>query len=383
MQGSKMQGPKMQGSKMQGPKMQGQGLKIPGTKMQDPKIKANFAYGFLPLDPDVASEIAQSTQSATEEHMYDVVPLQSHSNHTTRHKPKNTEPPVLPTRPLLLSKSSTGRSPADGDTDDAIYDECLVPSEQQKCPILPPKPSGSNEMHNAESNDGASNTYYYNLPPYGGQTKPAPNVNPHQRRQFPATSTEDPEYKETVSILDRTAAFFSPAQIEHLITMLQHTHGGITQDDETEGLHVGVSGPGKVSEMPPHLRSTSPLPPKAHYVNYLDIAESPIRGSKSPQRQSSHKDSSIYAEIPGILEVAKNPRAKSKKPLPPPKPPTQHPSAKPPTQHPSAKPPTQHTSAKPSTQHTSAKPSTQPKSESCSDSQKTLSTSISYVCPDI
>ena len=357
----------------QRPKMQGS--KMPGTKMQEPKIKANSAYGFPPLDPDVASEIAQSTQTAAEEHLYDVVPLQSHSNHTTRHKPKNTEPPVLPNRPLLLSRSSTGRSPADGDTDDAIYDECLVPSEQQKCPTLPPKPSGSNEMHNAESNDGASNTYYYNLPPYGGQTKPALNVNPHQRRQFPATSTEDPEYKETVSILDRTATFFSPAQIEHLISMLQNTHGGVTQDDETE--QVGVSGPGKVSEMPPRPRSTSPLPPKAHYVNYLDIAESPIRGSKSPQRQSSHKDSSIYAEIPGILEVAKNPRAKSKKPLPPPKPPTQHLSAKPPTQHTSAKPPTQHKSAKPPTQHTSAKPPTQPKPESCSDSQKTLSTSIS------
>ena len=243
-------------------------------KKQEPKMKACLAYGMLPLDPDVALELSQTQ----DQHLYDVV-----STHN----------------------------------DDASYEEIsdhprYVSPQSLKSPPLPPKPTTTGETDPvAHTSDGvASTTLYYNLPPYGTQTRPAPEVSPTPRRKPAATTQEeeDPEYEEAVAMLDRKAAFLNTSQLKQLIGMLQSAQGSLAKEGETEGPSNGSEVHKGAGEIPP-----PPLtPPPPLEMQDIDVDLYP----EVLEPECSHNNPEIYDTLPDMALT----KSKCQKPLPPPKP---------------------------------------------------------------
>lgn len=246
-------------------------------KKQEPRMKACLAYGMLPLDPDVALELSQTQ----DQHLYDDISALN---------------------------------------DDASYEQIsdqprYVCPQSPKSPPLPPKPTPTGETdpvaHNGD--DVASATLYYNLPPYGTQTRPAPEVSPTPRRKPAATTQEeeDPEYEEAVAMLDRKASFLNASQLKQLIGMLQSAQGSLAKEGETKDPNNGSKVHKGAGEIPP-----PPLtPPPPLEMQDIDVDLYP----EVLEPECSHNNPEIYDTIPDMA-LTKSPTTKCQKPPPPPKP---------------------------------------------------------------
>ena len=179
-------------------------------KKQEPRMKACLAYRMLPSATDVA-QLSHDSETQ-EQHLYDY-------GFTFDLQPN----------------PSTRCHPTPDNDDDTSYEQipstpCYVTSHAPKSPPLPPKPSTMGETHPAVySGDAAA---YYNLPPYGTQTRPAPQVSPSPRRKLPAATAQERENHNTFSSLYRTASFLNMSQIEQLLTMLWNIQSTSTKEDE-------------------------------------------------------------------------------------------------------------------------------------------------------
>ena len=259
-------------------------------KKQEPRMKACQAYGLLPLDPDVALELSQTQDP----HLYDIP------------------------APHPMPNSTTQPPPAPADIDDASYEEIserprYVQPQSPKSPPLPPKPTTTGEtLPVAHNGDVASTTPYYNLPPYGSQARPAPEVSPSPRRKPAATTQEeeDPEYEEAFAMLDRMSSFLSAGQTKQLISMLQSTQSSLANEGEKEG----PSNESEVHKSAGYIPPPPSTPPPPLEMQDIDVDLYP----EVLDPECSHDNPDIYDTIPDMaLSMVSTTKCK---PPPPPKP---------------------------------------------------------------
>lgn len=203
-------------------------------------MKACPAYRMVPLDSDVTPQHSHNAE-AHDQHTYDYVyiyNLQPHptnrsyplkSNGATQNPETQDEHPYDYVSTLNFQPHPTARPlPTHDGNDEISYEQipsnpCYITSHAPKPPPLPPKPSTIGETHSAVySSDATSTAAYYNLPPYGTQTRPAPKVNPSPRRKLSAATAQEREDHGTFPTLYHTASDLHSSQIEQLIGMLQN-----------------------------------------------------------------------------------------------------------------------------------------------------------------
>ena len=266
-------------------------------KKQEPRMKACLAYGMLPSDSDVGLQCSHNSETK-EQHPYDYVfTFNLQPNPSTRCHPATDDiygtfhvSPHLESRDQhlydyvsthnLQSDPTTQPLPTPDDTttERVPSNPSYVTSHAPKPPPLPPKPSTMGEAHPAVySGDAAA---YYNLPPYGTRTRPAPKVSPSPRRKLPAASAQEKEDHSNVSTLYHTASFLSSSQIEQLITMLWNIQSTLTKEDEKRASNNEVcnnvgeiqhftsasSHPLEMQQIKTHL---SPEPERSHNGTYV------------------------------------------------------------------------------------------------------------------
>lgn len=193
-------------------------------KQQPRNIMQNSAYGLIPLDTELefANLAPQNELEVADDPMYDVISRVPDDKPQPKVKP---EPPALPHHPLDLGRSITDCTP------NVITDKMKRSSgtnDSQKEQVIPP------------SNKSLADLW----------------------KTTQVVSRKDSDYEKTFATLSHRATNFTPSQIDHLISMLKNTQGSVlnnvaedTQQEREEG----------------SPRSTTPQPPQAHYVNYLEV----------------------------------------------------------------------------------------------------------------
>ena len=261
-------------------------------KHQQPRMKACFAYGMLPLDPDVVQVDTQEDM-----HLYDEVP----------------------------SKASTQGNPP----------QQLPVNEQEEEDCYEYIPWPLNDI---------------SAMPQVSQTTKSPNGNVPTHKKLPASpnADEDLVYAEAAAVLGRTTCLLSKSQIQELVTMLQSTKSGESNQptSQEEEIYEEAVAPPTLPPIPP---STAPPKPPLTPTRKLPSTPPPKPPSTTPPKpplpphpplvkddiidiypdidedtyaevldlpKGSHKDPNIYDTLPSLPR----PSTPRKKPPPPPKP---------------------------------------------------------------
>ena len=269
-------------------------------KHQQPRMKACFAYGMLPLDSDVVQEGTQEDM-----HLYDVVPSDTSAQDT-----------------------SLQQLPANKQEEDDCYE--YIPWPLNDSPATP-------QVSQTEKS------------PYG-------NV-PTQKKTptSPNADDEDVVYAEAAAVLGRVTGLLSINQIRELVTMLQSTKSGEPNNQTSEEEEIyeepvvspipppippTITPPKPPSNPPPKPPST---PPPKSRLSPQPPSIPPPKSRLSPQPPSvkddiidiypdidedtyaevldlpkgSHKDPDIYDTLPPLPRPS---TTRKTKPPPPPKP---------------------------------------------------------------